>query len=746
MAAVLAALARDRILQVAVTIYIAAFVVLALTARAEGTAQTLRGLIDPTLIGLTLLGMLWGRSRLDRRESLFWRQLALAWLCWLLVDLLYFFEIEPPWVSASFLTDTLYLLYYFLFALAIDYRPHEKPNRTLTALGRRLESVAGLMAVFGLLMYFALVVLPEPLGVSLSFVQRTGGLTTYLLMRLSLDALLLGRLLFAALSVHGRWRHVYGLLALGMLGYALRDLLSLLRYEELLPAAYGVADQAALYVPGFIVLVAARFPHGSSLRGVKISPRPAEPTIHELGRPSPIALYALVVPGLHFLLYPLGLLDTASRTPREVFSLTYVLIMGAMAWAHQRVLAMDNQSARAKLREAEESLSRSRKLEAVGRLAGGIAHDFNNYLTVIQGYGEILRERLQGTRGAQDLGYIEDAAKKASHLTRQLLAFGRRQTLNPEALEINQVVRETSRMLDTLLGEDVLLDIQLDPNAGQALADLGQTEQVLVNLAINGRDAMPDGGTLAIRTQRLTLGGDEAAGFEIEPGDYVAVVVADTGVGMTEDVRSQAFEPFFTTKALGRGTGLGLSTVYGIVKQSQGGISVESTPGQGTVIRVLLPSVTDPEPAPGTREPEHRAPKDATLLLVEDEGAVRRLARSALQSAGFKVFSAASGTEAVADYLDDCETIDLLVTDVLMPGMDGVELASRFQTRCPDLRVLFISGYPADTLRERKKILPRATRLLEKPFSPSTLVREVHDVLEDTSPVPLPEADSADED
>jgi len=731
-------LAADRVLQVGLGLYLSAFLALFLSTSGFGVpAEAARNLLDPVLVGLTPFALVWGRSRVAPDERRFWDLLALAWSCWLIVELIYFFELETPLVSASFMADALYFVYYFLFAVAVDLRPHLSSLRSLTAMGRRLEAIAGLVAIFGLLIYFALVILPDPLGVSLSFVSREGGFTPLLLVRISLDLLILARLVFAAFTAAGRWRTLYALLAGGMLGYAMRDTVSLLRYEEILSVDADLMAQAILNLPGLVILVAARcrLVPTTLVEAPRAEAGVEESPVHP--RPSPIALYALLVPGLHFLLYPLGFLDAASRVPREIFCLGYVAVLGGLAWVHERVLAEDNRLARAALRQAEDRLSSSRKLEAVGRLAGGIAHDFNNYLTVIRGYCDVLRERLTGPAERADLEYIADAANKATHLTRQLLAFGRRQVLHPEALDLNSVVRDTGRMLTSLLGEDVVLEMDLDPLAGLAKADLGQTEQLLVNLALNGRDAMPHGGTLSIHTGRTELAPEEASKLEVEPGSYVTLVVVDTGTGMSDEVRKQAFEPFFTTKELGRGTGLGLSTVYGVVTQSGGAITVDSRLGKGTSFNVVLPSASaSPAAEQPPAQPVRREQGRENILLVEDEEAVRRLVSLSLGRAGFHVCDARDGADAVARFLEDCESLDLLITDVMMPGMDGVELATIFQERCPGLRVLFLSGYPAVTLRQRHKLLPLSLRLLEKPFSPRRLVEVVNEVLDDSAPIP----------
>lgn len=735
------ALLGDRVLQFGLAAYVLSFGVLLLSrSGSEDATELYRTLVDPLLLCVTVLAFTWGRSRLAPLERRFWDLLACAWLCWLLVEFFFFSEISLPFISASFAAEALYILYYLLFALAVNLSPHVDRDLTLRAMGRRLESLAGLAAVFGLLTYFALVVLPEPFGLSLSFVPRDRGLTPFLLVRLSLDLLIVGRLIYSAFDARGRWAQLYSWLAAGMLCFTARDTLALLKYEgKIAVASQGLGYELFLYLPGFMILVAARLRHLPAIEGRAVEAGEQLRSVDKLDRASPIALYALVVPLMHFLFYPLGFLEPASRTAREVFSLVYLLILGAMAWVYQILLAKDNRSARVALKRAEDRLFRSQRLESVGRLAGGIAHDFNNYLTVIQGYSELLRERLRGPEEQEDLECIEDAARKATNLTGQLLAIGRRQMLRPEPLDLNRVVRETSEMLDSLLGEDVVLEVDLDPGTGLAEADRGQTEQVVINLAINGRDAMPSGGTLTIRTRRLELSPSEANRFELGSGSYVILLVKDSGVGMSAEVRARAFEPFFTTKEMDRGTGLGLSTVYGIVTQSGGAVTVESAPGEGTVVRVLLPAATPQLVVePVVSEPRARS-RRARVLLVEDEDAVRRLGTEALSQAGFDVLAASGGPEAIARHLDSCGSLDLLVTDVVMPEMDGIELAGAFQERCPGLPALFISGYPVEILRQRQVSLPESARLLKKPFSPSALVevvRELIDARRATAPRP----------
>jgi two-component system, cell cycle sensor histidine kinase and response regulator CckA len=377
-------------------------------------------------------------------------------------------------------------------------------------------------------------------------------------------------------------------------------------------------------------------------------------------------------------------------------------------------------------RELEEQLRHAQKMEAVGQLAGGIAHDFNNILTAIRSYSEFVRAAVRNDAELRgDVDEIIDGAERAAALTRQLLAFSRRQILAPSILDLNQVVENLSRMLRRLIGEHVNLVTELSPGVGHLRADPGQIEQMLVNLAVNARDAMPNGGTLWIRTNvstehETTRGGDRS---------WVVLTVTDTGNGMDEATRKRIFEPFFTTKGPGKGTGLGLATVYGIVQQSGGRIEVCSEPGRGATFTVYFPTVDAPV-APPVPAPEHASPRGTeTVLLVEDEGAVRTIAHRVLERRGYRVLVAASGAEALAIDARHAGAIDLVVTDVIMPEMSGPALVEKLTARRPGLPVLFMSGY-ADRFLTEVGELPAGALLLQKPFTPSDLARDVRAVLD----------------
>lgn len=391
------------------------------------------------------------------------------------------------------------------------------------------------------------------------------------------------------------------------------------------------------------------------------------------------------------------------------------------------------------LRESEEKLRLSQKLESVGRLAGGIAHDFNNLLTVINGYSDLLLQ--SNTTDNASLPQIEEikkAGERASVLTRQLLAFSRRQVLQPKVLDLNSSVNNMGKMLQRLIGENIELMLSLKPALGQVKADPGQIEQVLMNLVVNARDAMPHGGTLLIETANVEL----ATGFAGEhgpmrPGPYVMLTVTDNGHGMDAETQKQVFEPFFTTKEIGKGTGLGLATAYGIVKQSGGYIWACSEVSKGSTFKIYLPRVNEqisPTPEKSIKTP---LPKGTgTILLVEDEPMVRDIARKTLEMSGYRVLEAANGREALHIVEQEQDAIDLVLTDVIMPHMGGRDLAAKLSSLLPGTKILYMSGYTDDALMHHG-VLQTNFAFLEKPFTPETLSGRVRDLLDQKGHLPL---------
>jgi CheY-like chemotaxis protein len=374
-------------------------------------------------------------------------------------------------------------------------------------------------------------------------------------------------------------------------------------------------------------------------------------------------------------------------------------------------------------------------MEAIGVLAGGVAHDFNNLLTVMNGYCEILLND-QGLAPAsrQMVREIHRAGDNAAALTRQLLAFSRKQVLAPQVLDLNALVRESAKMLRRLIGADIDLDCALDPALGRIKADPGQIEQVVMNLVVNARDAMPTGGKLTIETHNVELGLDYCmAHLGVEPGSYVQVAVTDTGVGMDAATQARIFEPFFTTKDPGKGTGLGLSTVHGIVRQTGGHLQVYSELGRGTTFKIYLPLLAEDASTSMTASVTLDVPRgNETLLLAEDDDAIRNLVRIALESCGYTVLVAADGEDALKVSSAYKSPVDLLVTDVVMPRMSGRELVERLSKTRPAIRVLYVSGYTDDAI-VRHGVVAEGVAFLNKPFTPTTLARKVREVLDAAS-------------
>jgi two-component system cell cycle sensor histidine kinase/response regulator CckA len=386
---------------------------------------------------------------------------------------------------------------------------------------------------------------------------------------------------------------------------------------------------------------------------------------------------------------------------------------------------------RAEARGLQEQLRHAQKMEAVGQLAGGVAHDFNNVLSAILTFSELrLREMAPADPAREDLEEIKKAGERAASLTRQLLAFSRQQVIELRPLNLNAVVENMDKMFRRVIGEDIVLKTRMDPGLGQIRADVGQLEQVLMNLVVNARDAMPSGGELIIETANVEL--DEAyaqAHLGVKPGPHAMLAVHDSGTGMDEATRSRIFEPFFTTKPVGRGTGLGLSTVFGIVHQLGGSIWVDSERGQGTTFKIYLARTE--EAAEGSRSPKEGAAArgSETVLLVEDDEQVRRVARGILTRNGYKVLEARDAAEAVRFCEAKSSVIDLLLSDVVMPQVSGPELADRLISLRPAMKVLFMSGYTGEAVANRG-VLRQGAAFIQKPLTPETLTRKVRDVLE----------------
>jgi two-component system, cell cycle sensor histidine kinase and response regulator CckA len=414
---------------------------------------------------------------------------------------------------------------------------------------------------------------------------------------------------------------------------------------------------------------------------------------------------------------------------------------GSVLWARVSVVAARDENGYPKSitavvvdmterKKLEEQFRQAQKMEAVGRLAGGVAHDFNNLLTVINGYGHLLLDQLPPGDPARELvREMTGAGERAAGLTAQLLAFSRKAIVEPKVLDLNEVVNQSASLLRRLIGEDISLATALAPNLEPVKADPTQVEQVILNLAVNAKDAMPKGGKLTIETRAVRLREEDAALYpDLPQGRYIQLAVSDTGTGMTDEVKTRLFEPFFTTKEQGKGTGLGLAVVHGAVKQSGGRVDVYSELGIGTTFKILLPAVV------GSNGPLSRsapvAPRGTeTVFLVEDEAGVRKFARLALETQGYTVLEAACGQDALRVANGYAGPIHLLMTDVVMPRMGGREVAEALRARHPGLKVLFVSGYTDDAV-VRHGIVDATDAFLQKPFAPLALARKVREVLD----------------
>src|SRR2546428_2824397 len=392
----------------------------------------------------------------------------------------------------------------------------------------------------------------------------------------------------------------------------------------------------------------------------------------------------------------------------------------------------ERKTAEEALGRGEEQLRQSKKVEPIGSLGGGIAHDFNNLLTIINGYTELLLARLPGNdKMSRDVNEIRKAGQRAASLTRQLLAFSRKQILEPRVLDLNAIVVELEKMLRRLIGEDIRLTIAPAADLRRIKTDPGQIEQVIMNLVVNARDAMPQGGNLTLETANVDLDPSYASRHVgVRPGAYVMLAVSDTGCGMDKESMTHIFEPFFTTKAPGKGTGLGLSTVYGIIKQSGGNVWAYSEPGRGTTFKIYLPQVegvVDRPPREGQRAGIPRGSE--TILLAEDQKELRELIRQMLEMNGYTVIAACDGLEAIEICKRHEGLIHLMLSDVVMPQMGGRELAQRLATVRPDMKVLYMSGYTSNAIVHHG-ILDPGTLFIQKPFTPDSLARKVREVLD----------------
>ena len=709
------------------------------------SAQTLESYseryVDLIRFPLLLLAVGYGLRRIAHREQ---RRFSIYLMCalgaWWAVRLSYLmFPDAPGTAVGDMAVDLLYVAFYVFMILAIESRPHLESGWSAVDPARKFRTANALAFLFAMLAYF--VFIPSALNYEFYYTWLPS-----LYMYVTLDLYLAVRFFNAGVTnPSSPFRGVYVLLGFAALGWAVFDAFECLSWAGVLVIPSGTAIDLLWWIPIPLVLLAARLQYLAWP-----NPRRDLPADRfEFGKPGtlravvPQIVVAFLIPVVHLAFYGAGLLDAESRAARELLIVGSLLVSGALVLIQQYILERGNRSLQVELRQVNEQLEQSQKMEAVGRLAGGVAHDFNNLLTAIMGNTRLLLDRLpEGSDDRCEVERIDHASRRAATLTKQLLAFSRRQVLRPEIVDLNSVVTDIREMLQRLIGENIELVCTLDPDLGSIRADRGQLEQVILNLCVNARDAMPDGGRLTIHSFRQHLPGEPTGDDgDLPQGPQVVLVVRDTGHGMDAPTRERVFEPFFTTKERGKGTGLGLSTVYGIVRQSGGHIRLESEPGRGATFWVYFPwraepataSRPDPDDSGRTREISSSS-GDETVLLVEDEEVVRDLAREILTMNGYRVVTANQGLDALRAYGAHKGRIDLLLTDVVMPVMGGRELAKRLTARQQDLKVLFVSGY-ADEVAFHDGLLETRAAFLAKPFTPDELTKKIRDVLALTPPV-----------
>ncbi len=695
------------------------------------SAETYKALVDnfvdPPVIAICVVASVAaGRRSQHLEERRFWGLLAAAFSIWIVVILLRLTWRQPGHTPESYLfTDTLYLVSYLAMFVAIEGRPHRAPGWSRHDPSSRLESLGAIIFVGTLLMYNVLVpgrLCPSPAD---SFVSP---LAAYL----SLDLLMLGRILhFRATCRSRRWKELYGWFAVALTFCAFNDLVEFVNYAVGSELPRGGLLDIVWYGPWISLLGFARaaviLPPDIDLGRELWDSRPPIRSSH-LPQCS-LIVYSFLVPILHFIWSAGGYLDPALREIREVVVLAGMLVLATLTIAQYVVLDRQNRALRDRLLETEENLNHARRMEAVGRLAGGVAHDFNNLLMVIRGYCEILQDEAPSAGAKRAVNNIVGAADRAVSLTKQLLAFSRKQVVAPKPMDLNAMLSAVDGFVRRLMGNHITVRMEPAPGLWAVCADSGQMEQVVMNLAANARDAMPKGGEFCLRTKNVKLRSEAVARLGLhQPGEYVCLEIVDTGIGMSEEIRRRVFEPFYTTKEKGKGTGLGLATVYAIVQQGRGAIELESAPGNGATFRIYLPRTLEPVVAETKISLDCTAQGSGTILLVEDEPPVRQLARAFLKECGYTVVEAASPLEAIQLARQATERIDLLVTDVIMPGMGGREMAEQLVAMQPDMKVLFISGHTDDAVMVHG-VAEHSIEFLQKPFTRSSLLDRVRAVL-----------------
>lgn len=681
---------------------------------------------DFFLVGLLLFGAFRAfRAEPSAGGRRFWRLVTVSFGFWLSVLLVWEVTASSSGTAeVDVLTDFLFLCYYFGLILATAVRPHVRREQPVLSPLVVTEMAAGGILAFGLLAYF--VVLPSRLTPH-AYETFTPSLSLYVL----LDVVLLLRLGWWCMATVGsRWRPVYVAITVGLAFTLLHDVHELLVYQVGQQLETGPWEIA--WWGQFFGLLAGERLSRLSARSQPPAP-PRETAGPDLGYQAilgPVASYAFVLPVVHLGGKVAGMLDPALDSARETLVLVCTLALGGLAIVHYELMDRRYRLTRETLHDAQILLQQSRKMESLGRLAGGIAHGFNNLLSVIIGYAELLADRLPPGDGMQDpVQQIRQAAERAASVTRQLAIFSRGQLGHDTPFEVDKAVEDLRPTLRHLLGPRISLAVVPGARGRWVESDVHQFERALLNIAANAKDAMPDGGAFSLETGDLIVREGQSRVYGLLPaGPYIQITLSDTGPGMDEDVRSQVFEPFYTTRHEDGHRGLGLSFVYGVVRQAGGHIDVRSTPGCGTSVVIYLPRRQPPARPPKPEAPPRLVDRPVTILLAEDERGLRRLMKSSLESEGFTVLEASDGRTAVDIAEQHVGRIDLLLSDVVMPGYTGPEVAARVVAERPETSVMFVSGYAPETLGDLR-VGGADVVLMPKPFTMEELSDRVRTIL-----------------
>lgn len=670
---------------------------------------------DTPILALTAL-TLWNarRASTDKQSGRFWSYLAVGFLFWLSIRLGGpLLTVDSP--TATLATDLVYLAFYLVLILAFQIRPHLRWRDTSASPIQQLESTGATLFGFGLLIYFVVIPAtyhPSSLYTNIPSAMLYVVLNFYLFTR----ALALRRS-----GKHDPWRGCYNWLALATAGFVLLDGFDLAtRINSGLNAAVqGTLLEAFWLLPLLAFVVAARLYTLSA--GELRSAVPTEDSDDLVWKwRGKLTYFALVPPLIHIALEILGWSDERTRTPREILVLFWIFAAAALSVVYDRRLLSRQLALEQRHRQVHQQLEVAQRMEAVRRMAGGIAHDFNNLLMVIRGFADVLLTRLSNSEDRSDAEQISRAAERAGTLTRNLLAIGRNETIGIQSFLANEVVTAMTRTLQQQTGARLELELN---ETGYVIGDQGAFEDAVLNLVLNARDAISANGSIKIQTGKIVVASDDLLADTLGPGTYGYVAVEDNGKGMDEETRRHIFEPFFSKRK--GGTGLGLSMAYSFAHEAGGTVEVNSKFGEGSCFRIILPAGQPPQTTMPVENVATAADnQNLKVLLVEDEDAVRDMLKQSLENAGFKVLEASDGQDALRVLHEAEDEIDVVLTDVVMPNMDGGTLARHLQERDKTLPVIFMTGQSAGQL-DQLEDCSRDTCILRKPFAANQLVLEI---------------------